>query len=270
MWQAINWKGCLHDDVNNNVRPTDEEFKHFYEDLLGTATSNHVDECRDVTVSIPVLDDLISPGEVSAQVDHIKADKACGPDGIPPGVFKFLPVQWLMIITTLFNTIFTTAQYPTSWTRAKCFTIFKKGDRKDTKNCRGISIINSIDKLFDMVICLRLEQWFTPYRDQAGAQKRRGCLEYIVTLRILTDLARKKKKKLFVTLIDLSQTYDLVPKHMLIRLLKRLGCGAVMLAVIAAMYSVTESVIGTVVFTATLGVRQGSRHHAYCSFFTFI
>ena len=258
VWQAINWKGCLDDDVNNDIRPTDEEFKQFYEDLLGTATSNLDDECRGATVSIPVLDDVITPEEVVAQVGHIKTDKACGPDGISPGVFRLLPAQWLILITTLFNSIFTSAQYPTSWIRAKFFTIFKKGDRKDAKNYRGISIINSIAKLFDMVLCSRLEQWFTPYREQAGAQKGRGCLEHIVTLRILTDLAKKKKKKLFVTFIDFSQAYDLVPRHILIRILKRLGCGAVMLAVIAAMYSVTESVIGTAVFTVTMGVRQGS------------
>ncbi len=76
---------------------------------------------------------------------------------------------------------------------------------------------------------------------------------------ILTDLARKKKRKLFVIFIDFSRAYDLVPRHMLMRILKRLGCGVIMLAIIGAMYSVTESVIGTAVFAATFGVRQGSR-----------
>ncbi len=83
-----------------------------------------------------------------------------------------------------------------------------------------------------MFVCSRLEKWLTPYREQAGAQNRRGCLEHIVTLRILTDL---EKEKLFVTFINFSQAYDLVARHMLVRILKRLGCGTVMLAVIAAM-----------------------------------
>ncbi len=56
-----------------------------------------------------------------------------------------------------------------------------------------------------------------------------------------------------MTFIDLSQAYDLVPRHTLIRILKRLGCGAVMLAVIAAVYSVTESVISTAVLMAAVG-----------------
>lgn len=138
------------------------------------------------------------------------------------------------------------------------FTIHKKGDRKDARNYRGISVINSISKLFDMVLCLRLERWFTPYREQAGAQRGRGCLEHVVTLHILTDLARKKRKRLFVTFIDFSKAYDLVPRHILIRTLKRLGCGMVMLVDIGAMYSLTESVIGTALFATNLGIRQGS------------
>ena len=41
-------------------------------------------------------------------------------------------------------------------------------------------------------------------------------------------------------------------------MLKRLGCGAVMLAALIAMYHATHYVIGTAIITATVGVRQGS------------
>ena len=87
--------------------------------------------------------------------------------------------------------------------------LFKRGNRQDPNNYRGISIINSIAKIFDMVICNRLEQWFKPFREQAGAQKGRSCIEHIVTLRLLTDYATKKKCKLFITFVDFSKAYDL-------------------------------------------------------------
>ena len=45
---------------------------------------------------------------------------------------------------------------------------------------------------------------------------------------------------------------------MLFWVLSRLGCGAVMVAALVAMYSVTQSIIGTALVTATIGVRQGS------------
>ena len=174
------------------------------------------------------------------------------------GILKLLPAQWILYITTLCNCVFFSASYPNLWSLAKMFTIFKKGDRHDPRNYRGISVINSLAKLYDMILCSRLERWFKPYREQAGAQKGRGCTEHIVTLRLLTDMARKKKKTLFVVFVDFSQAYDLVPRNILFNILKRLGCGAVMLAALVAIYKVTNSIIGTAVVTTTVGVRQGS------------
>ena len=163
-----------------------------------------------------------------------------------------------MLLTTFFNLIFSNARYHLSWSNAKLFMLFKRGNRKDPNNYRGISIINSIAKIFDMVLCNRLEQWFKPYREQAGAQKGRGCTEQIVTLRLLTDYAKKKKTKLFLTFVDFSKAYDVVPRNMLFMVLKQLGCGAAMLSIIIAMYSITKSVLGTAIITTLIGVRQGS------------
>ena len=99
-----------------------------------------------------------------------------------------------------------------------------------------------------MVLSCRLEHWFRPYREQAGAQRGRGCIEHILTLRLLTDYARKKKKTLFVTFVDFSQAYAKVPRDIMLRVLRRLGsrppisvlvvwlgCGEVMPGTIAAM-----------------------------------
>lgn len=137
-------------------------------------------------------------------------------------------------------------------------TIFKKGDRKDTRNYRGINIINCMAKLYDMVLSYRLKHWFKPFREQAGAQEKRGCLEHVVSLRLLCDLARRKKFILFVVFIDFSQAYDRVPRHVLFRVLCRLGCGSIMLCALIAMYKVTESWIGGALISISLGVKQGS------------
>ncbi len=45
---------------------------------------------------------------------------------------------------------------------------------------------------------------------------------------------------------------------MLCKILKRLGCEGVMLAALIALYRVTDSVLGTVIISVTVGVRQGS------------
>ena len=105
-------------------------------------------------VSIPILDDPISYDEVSTEIKNMKPNKACGPDGVPPGVFRSLPAHWIVLIMGLFNLIFSSASYPVSWTNAKMFKIFKRGSRKEPKNYRGITIINSIAKLYDLILWL--------------------------------------------------------------------------------------------------------------------
>ena len=136
--------------------------------------------------------------------------------------------------------------------------IYKKGDRKKACNYRGINVINSLAKLFDLILSTRLSSWFVPFREQAGSQKDRGCTEHIVTLRLVMDMAKRKKLKLFVTFVDFKMAYDRVPRDVLFMILKRIGCWTVMLAILVSMYTVTQSVVGTAVVAATIGVRQGS------------
>ena len=91
-----------------------------------------------------------------------------------------------------------------------------------------------------MVLCECLNQWLKPYMVQAGAQKKRGYMEHVVTLRLITNTARLNRTKLFIVFVDFSKAYDIVPRHKLFMLMKGLGCGAVMLAAVMAMYRITE------------------------------
>ena len=112
---------------------------------------------------MPVLDSEISIAEVECNINRLKLDKASGPDGLCPGIYKALPAQWLMSITKLFNIIFISGCYPSSWRLARLFTIFKRGDRLLPINYRGINVMNIISKVYDMIL-------------QAGSQPKRGCM----------------------------------------------------------------------------------------------
>ena len=258
VWAAINWRGLVND--NNpleSIGPSDEQFKEFFDQALNSDELTSLDQITSNTY-VPVLDDPISEYEVREQIANLKIDKAAGTDGIPPGVIKILPPTWIMFITVLLNKLFLSSIYPQSWAIAKLFTIFKKGDKNLPSNYRGITIINCLAKLFDMILCKRLQLWFQPYREQAGSQRGRGCLEHITTLRLITDFAAKRKIKLYIVFVDFAQAYDKVSRVVLFSILKRLGCGATMLLALIAMYKTTQSVIGTALITASVGVRQGS------------
>ncbi len=94
--------------------------------------------------------------------------------------------------------------------------------------------------------------------EQTGGQAGRGCVEHIVTLRLLMQIARNKKFKLFITFVDFSKAYDRVKRNVLFSILQGLGCGIVMLSAIVAVYKVTNRLMGTSLITGSIGLRQGA------------
>ena len=95
--KAINWKGEF--DVNNSgeicvavTRSLNLIFKlSFNPQNVNFLTDDDI--TTDVTIHI--LDEPISPVEVSQQIRKMKPDRACEPDGLPPGLFALFPAQWI-------------------------------------------------------------------------------------------------------------------------------------------------------------------------------
>ena len=261
LWKAINWKGEFDLKQSREEKPSDEEFKSHFENLCYPESEHPLipDELtEEYYVSVGVLDDPINPEEVDEVIKkQVKPKKSSGPDGVSPGLFKLLPIQWIVQLALLFNTVLFSS-YPSSWLFARLTILFKKGDRLSCDNYRGINVINSVAKIYDYVIYNRLSKWWQPDREQAGAQPSRGCTEHLVTLRLLIDFCKNHKKKLFIAFIDFSKAYDRVPRNLLINVLKKLGCGLIMITALISMYTVTHSILGVAVISAVVGVRQGS------------
>ena len=109
IWNRIDWKGavCDSDNDDSNVRPSDDDFKIHFEHLLNPPGTVPVD--LSVTQGCPyvhLLDDDISPQEVDEALATLKTDKSGGPTGVPPGLLKWLPVDWIVTLTIMFNVIF--------------------------------------------------------------------------------------------------------------------------------------------------------------------
>ncbi len=149
----------------------------------------------------------------------------------------------------------------------KCSYIYKKGNRLDTGNYRGISILVALAKLYDIILCRWFTLWFKPKFEQAGAQTGRGCEEQILTVRLLMDIARKCKPTLYVTFIDYQKAYDKVDRYKLMSLLDSKGCGTRFLKALGASMTNSAGVIGNETFSTSAGVRQGAS--TSCPLFTF-
>lgn len=58
---------------------------------------------------------------------------------------------------------------------------------------------------------------FVPHKEQTDSQRGRRCSEYVVTLRLLMDLAREEK--FICDIVDFVMIYDRVPRTVLVTIL---------------------------------------------------
>ena len=257
IWKSIGWNGTIEDPASS-VSPTDEEFRLHFEDLLNPATE---ETCNDIDVSdsptIPVLDDPIAPVEVLEAAGDCKESKSF--IGVTPAIFDCLPPVWIVFISQLLNLVFCNDQliYPMRWCYNKLVVLFKKGLRLNCGNYRGLSIGDTLSKVYAKVMSNRLKLWMVIDKCQAGGQESRGCVEHITALRMIFDYAKCEKKKLYVLFVDFSKAYDRVPRNTLFSILKNLGCGKRFLKALMAIYRNTVNILNSEYVRSTIGVKQG-------------
>ena len=256
IWKSLNWKGSF--DNREETQPSENIFKDHFERLLNqddtTVTNSDIE--LETAPYVPVLDDPFMCNEVDLAMNSLNQNKSYS--GICPGILKALPASWFMFLMSIFNLVFTQCHYPLKWCFNKLFVLFKSGDRLSCDNYRGISIMDTLAKIYDTVIMNRLLLWFHIDKCQAGAQKGRSCLEQIFTLRLLISYVVHRKQKLYTLFIDYSKAYDRVSRRKLVEVLRSRGCGKIMLKAIQAMYSCTKNVLKSAIIHASIGVRQGA------------
>ena len=96
----------------------------------------------------------------------------------------------------IFNNILSNGIYPTAWAEGYIVPIHKKNDKKDPNNYRGITISNSLGKLFNSILQNRLslfvQQKNIINEEQIGFQKGCRTSDHMFILNSIIDLYRKK------------------------------------------------------------------------------
>ena len=104
-----------------------------------------------------VLNSEITLDEVQKSILKLKSDKAHGIDGIQAEFYKSTINLISSILVLLFNKIFESAEFPSSWLETVLVPVHKSGTKYDPSNYRGISLLNVLYKIFSFIINNRLE-----------------------------------------------------------------------------------------------------------------
>ena len=248
----------------------DDWFRHFREVFSAEdPQAREIPEAQLYTdpASVEFLDRPISAEEVLSAVRHMKINKAPGPDGVLAGMLKNSIPQTLHFIVALFNQIFDSGVYPSSWTGAIVVPIHKAGRTDIPDNYRGVSLLSILGKVFSQIINKRLSTWAAENNKidetQSGFRAGYSTVDNIFVLyAIVQKYLLRRSGKVYVCFVDFRKAFDWVNRAVLWNTLRKAGVGGKMLQVLQSMYRTVKACVRcpdtlTEFFDCPCGVRQG-------------
>ncbi len=170
----------------------------------------------------------ISVSELSKSLKSLNTGKAPGPDGL---TVEFFVKFWSLLSSPLCQVIkqcFSDGALCSSMQSSVTRLIFKKrGDIKDLKNWRPISLLNVDYKICSKAITLRLSKVFDSIvdPDQTCSVPGRSIASNIVTLRDTLDYIDHTDESGILISLDQEKAFDRVDRDFLMALLGRFGFG---------------------------------------------
>ena len=211
------------------------------------------------------LDDIPTMDEMAKAIAGLKDGKAPGGDGIPAEVWKHGGDNLFSRLHQLITNAWEVGSVPQAWKDASIVTIYKKGDRTDCGNYRGISLLSIAGKIFARILLNRLSTHITPEvvpETQCGFRGNRSTVDVIFCLRQLQEKCIEQDRPLYMVFVDFSKAFDTVGRTGLWQLLRKYGCPEKFTTMIEALHTgmmANVSVGGEVSesFSVTNGVKQG-------------
>ena len=153
-----------------------------------------------------------TPQEVCMAINSLKLNKASGDDDILPFFLKMAAQSIASPLSMFINSCFTYGIFPDKLKLAKVVPVFKKGPSNMLTNYRPISLLPSLSKLIERLICNRLLSFFTRNSTivptQYGFRHNRSTIHAILDL--ITSFLDNINNKKFSTMIflDIKKAFD--------------------------------------------------------------
>ena len=96
--------------------------------------------------------------ELDVPITSLRNNKATGADCLIYEIFKYVDSLHPLILQ-LYNRIFTIGHFPLQWTQGVIVPLFKKGRKDVASNYRGITLLDTLSKLFTKIINSRVSSW---------------------------------------------------------------------------------------------------------------
>ena len=163
---------------------------------------NDASKCSNIYVNINDNNEELNvpstEDEIRLCINKIKCGKSAGLDDVYPEFIKCASDELILIITTFFNKMFDIGDVPDDWATSIYQPIFKKGEKTNPNNYRGISLTSCLCKLFTSVLIERIRKDLEKRNvlgiEQAGFRNKMGWADHVFVLSSLMSLYLAQKK----------------------------------------------------------------------------
>lgn len=176
--------------------------------------AEYSDTCKEAKLD-PILGTTFSSLEVNSGVKKLKLGKAAGADGITAEHVKYGGDSVVGIITAIFNKMISLQYWPQSFSNIIEVLVYK-GNEKDPlsldKGYRGISLLNIISKLFDILVYERIKVWSEnkniPNGLQGAGREKVSCLHTSFMMQETIAYTKESMQKVYCAFLDTKKAFD--------------------------------------------------------------
>ena len=163
----------------------------------------------------------VSQNEVYETIIKLDSTKGPGPDELHPKILKEIALPISSHLSNIINKCIDEGVYPTNFKFSKCVPIFKGGtlNRNDPLNYRPISILNSLNKVFERLLHKQL-YYHLEINDllpsfQYGYRKRNSTCHATLDFTKEIESVLDSNDVAVTVFMDLSKAFDTVDKSIL-------------------------------------------------------
>ena len=160
---------------------------------------------------------------------------------LPFKLLKIVSIYIASSLTSIFNLILNTGVYPDCLKSARVTPLYKKGDTSNPNNYRPISVLTSINKIFERLLFSRLNGFTQHFnitaKRQYGFTPNCGIMDAFFDLLSSIRLALNYKKFCLITFCDFSKAFDTLDHKRLLFKLSRIGIRGIALDLIESYLS---------------------------------
>lgn len=214
----------------------------------------------------PELDAEITEAELKEAVFHQKNNKSPGIDNLSSELFKISFDIISPFLLKLYNRVFRNGEYPSAWGEGIIVPIFKGGNIDEAQNYRGITLVNTLAKIYSQILLNRVTKWSEKEnklsQNQFGFQRGKSTVDCIFTLYSIISKTLHSGEKLFCAFIDYEKAFDKIDRSLLWQKLVSEHVSTKLVQAISSMYSVVKSCIRyrsslSGFFSSHIGLKQG-------------